>query len=237
MNNITALFKDVYQPMQALVVFQHATDDTSFYIESYDMDEQGRPINAHPLNEEEMGTLADLFSKPKPNRPTFLEVKGLLPENVLCVRPADGFALWYTPARQQPLFFADRLGIQSGKASVPALLWKASLHQLTIFALREFTRPTLNTKVDYAPFFNINSQGLVCMGTVNTEIPNHIALEDFMQAWETFFFNSYFSHLTGNHCPVAVNIVQLWQELVLTDLPFPTAVLMPSRYTLKDLLK
>lgn len=237
MNNITDLFNDVYLPKQALLIFQHATDEGSFYVESYDMDEQGKPINAHPLNEEEMGALAEVFSRPMQNKPAFLESKGLLPENVLCVNPADGFALWYTPARQQPLFFADQLGIQNGKASVPALLWKASLDQLTIFALRENTRPTLKTKVDYAPFFNISSQGRVCMGTVNTKIPNHITLEDFMQTWETFFFNSYFSHLIGNHWPVSVNIVQLWQELVLTDLPFPTDKLLPSSYTLKDLLK
>lgn len=43
-------------------------------------------------------------------------------------------------------------------------------------------------------FFNIYEKGNVCMGTVSIDIKNSASVEEFIQAWEHYFFNSYFSH-------------------------------------------
>ena len=62
-------------------------------------------------------------------------------------------------------------------------------------------------------------------------------LEDFIQGWQEYFFNSYFSHLLDGYCPVSVNIVQLWQEQVNSKKKFPVEVLVNNNKTIKDILQ
>jgi len=54
MKNITALFQEVYLPTKALVIYQSMQpEEKEVYVEAYDMDQEGRPINARPLTTEQ----------------------------------------------------------------------------------------------------------------------------------------------------------------------------------------
>ena len=75
------------------------------------------------------------------------------------------------------------------------------------------------------------------MGTVSIDIKNSTSLEEFMNAWEHYFFNSYFSHLLDRYNPINGNCVNLWKDLMNTDKPFPKDVLKKNNKTLKNLLK
>ena len=75
------------------------------------------------------------------------------------------------------------------------------------------------------------------MGNVRINIPKDCALEQFMELWQDYFFNSYFSHLFGSHQPVKGNVVQLWQRLTNTDEAFPTDLLIANKYQIKHLIK
>ncbi len=48
-NDITRSFGTMYIPKSALVVYQTEGQHPQTYIEHFDMDENGNPINAHPL--------------------------------------------------------------------------------------------------------------------------------------------------------------------------------------------
>lgn len=234
MNNITEIFEEVYLPKKALIVFQ-SNSDSSQYVEAYDMDAKGRPINAHPLSVSEATELAKALDSTKELAKAFLKPKGLLPKNVLHLNPSEtGSALWYTPPQERQMFFVKRLGISNGIAKLPALLWKAGKRDLRIFALK--SKPEINTPLFHAPFFNLHDDGLVCMGTVSIEINNQTSLEDFIQSWEHYFFNSNFSHMISDHSPVKDNIVQLWQEQINTQREFPKETLIKSQITIKDLV-
>ena len=74
------------------------------------------------------------------------------------------------------------------------------------------------------------------MGSVNINIKNSASVEDFIKAWEDYFFNSYFSHLLGNNSPIKGNCVTLWKDLIQTGKPFPKEVLKKNNKTLKNLL-
>jgi len=74
------------------------------------------------------------------------------------------------------------------------------------------------------------------MGTVRVNITESARLEDFMAQWESYFWNSYFSHLMNEFNPVTENIVQLWQGQVTTDSPFPVQLLKPTNFTIQNLL-
>ncbi len=239
MKNITESLYDIYSPQKALIIYQPIADKQSgIYVEAYDMDEEGRPINAHPLSVEECSGLADALGHIPELDNGFLKPRGLLPEKVLYINPCKpSCAIWFTPSQEVNLLFKQELSIPCGKAGIPAMVWKATQDILSVYALRQDAKPTEHTKLCHAPFFNGYKDGRVCMGTVDVDIDTQCCLEDFMSQWEAYFFNSYFSHLLEEFCPVSVNIVQLWQEQVGSNKPFPTKVLIKNGMTLKDLIK
>jgi hypothetical protein len=157
MINITDKFKDVSKPYKALVFFK-GEDNKNVYVESYDIDEKGTPVNAHPLSITESAQLSEALADNTELRTDYLKSRGIMPQNVVFIDPAKlGFAVWYTPPQEVALFFKKDLDIVCGKAQVPALVWKATQSELVIFALADKKPVTEETALYYAPFFNINS--------------------------------------------------------------------------------
>lgn len=237
MKDITTIFGTLYNPIKAFVVYQKNTPDKTIYVESYDMDKKGYPINAHPLNLKESNQLANALDTSEELTRKFLKPSGLLPKNVLYINPEhDGYAIWYTPAQKVNLFFVESLAITNGKAFVPPLLWKASKNTLHIYAMNTDTQINEQTCLYHAPFFNLYQDGKVCMGKVSVNIKADCLLEEFINLWEQYFFNSYFSHVIGNTSHVKGNIVQLWQKLVGSAKAFPLKSLFKNGLTIKNVL-
>ena len=235
-NNIAENFGTLYHPKSALVFYETAGTETDMYVEHFDMDSNGTPINAHPLTVKEANILAKALQTDEEKSTAFLKPKGILPTNILHINPSEkGTVLWYTKAQQRQLYFVNGLGVPNGKAQVPPMLWLASKSSLMVFALTNDRRPTEKTLLHYAPFFNIYEKGNVCMGTVSIDIKNSASVEEFIQAWEHYFFNSYFSHSLCENV-TRKNIVTLWKDLINTDKPFPKDVLKKNNKTPKNLL-
>lgn len=236
-NDITANFGTLYFPKSALVFYEANSTDKETYVEHFDMDKDGTPINAHPLTIKEANVLAKSLQTDEEKNTAFLKPKGILPTNVLHINPSldKGTVLWYTKTQQRQLYFVESLGIPNGKAQIPPMLWLASKSSLTVFALASDRRPTEKTTLHYAPFLNIYEKGNVCMGTVSIDIKNSASVEEFIQAWEHYFFNSYFSHSLCENL-TKKNIVNLWKDLVNTNKPFPKEALKKNSKTLKNLL-
>ena len=236
MKDITQDFGTLYHPTSALVFYQSDERHKDTYVEHFDMDKNGNPVNVHPLSVNEAKMLAKALHTDKEKDKAFLKPKGILPTNILHINPSEkGTVLWYTKAQQRQLYFVNSLGIPNGIAQVPPMLWLASKSSLTVFALANDRRPTEKTPLHYAPFFNIYEKGNVCMGTVSIDIKNSASVEEFIQAWEHYFFNSYFSHSLCENL-TKKNIVNLWKDLINTDKPFPKEVLKKNNKTLKNLL-
>lgn len=232
--NITEIASDAYIPQLALMFYKNELRNR-YYIESLDVDENGMPVNAHPLSVQEMDNFVQTLTVSAHFKNSFLISEGLLPANVLHLNAMDGFVIWYTLESTVQLYFKESLSINNGTASVPALVWKAYKDELYIYALKENGKPDLQTTLYYAPFFNINQNGKVCMGTVDIdEAPK--SLEQFIMDWQNYFFNSYFSHLLGGYNPVNGNIVQLWQKLSGSGYPFPKKELKVNNLTIQDLI-
>ncbi|WDT67983.1 PRTRC system protein B [Cloacibacterium sp. TD35] len=239
MKDITQDFGKLYHPTSALVFFQTNERIKETYVEYFDMDKNGNPINAHPLTEKEAKTLVKALNTKtqKEKNKDFLKPKGILPTNILQINPSEnGSVLWFTKSRKQQLYFTENLEISNGRAEVPAMLWFANKRSLKIFALSSNQRPTEKTPLFYAPFFNVYENGNVCMGTVDVHIQNSTSLEEYIKNWENYFFNSYFSHLMNEHNPVKGNCVNLWKSLINVDKPFPKETLKKANRTLKSLI-
>ncbi|CAN1534136.1 PRTRC_B, PRTRC system protein B [Flavobacteriaceae bacterium] len=234
--DITTSFGTLYHPKSALVFYEAKTADNDVYVEHFDMDKNGYPINAHPLTEREAKALAKALQIEKDKDKGFLKSNGILPTNILHINTDKGAVLWYTKSQRRQLYFVSGLVIPSGMAFVPPMIWYANKNSLSVFALTSDRRPTEKTLLYFSPFFNIYEDGKVCMGTVNIDIKNSASIEEFTTAWENYFFNSYFSHLLGNRSPIKGNCVNLWKDLIQTRKPFPKEVLKKNNKTLKNLL-
>jgi len=226
----------LYEPKAALVVFA-AGGLSSPYIEYYDMDESGCPVNPHPLTVREAQSLAKALDTREQAGKAFLRPSGILPPNVLHLDPsANGSVVWFTKPQRQKLYFAQSLGLDSGTIALPALVWKASRKELQIFALTGKTKPKAETPLFHAPFFNLYRKGNVCMGTVDVRIKSAATLEEFISAWQGYFFGSYFSHHIDNHNPVAQNLISLFKDLMDSEKSFPCEVLTKTTLTIKNIL-
>jgi PRTRC genetic system protein B len=237
MNELLKIVGDVYMPEKALLIYRSKAEG-KYYVESFDMDENGCPINAHPLSLKESNALALALDSSAELKQNFLMSRGLLPENVLFINSnRNGFAVWYTPPMKANLCFKEDLTIPDGIAAVPSLLWKASKNKLHVWALAEDVKPHLDSQIYHAPFFNVYSAGAVCMGNVEVQILPENCLEDFIAKWQSYFFGSKFSHLIVDNAPTEQNIVQLWQSLIGTGKKFPVKKLKKSNQTFKSILK
>lgn len=241
MNDIINTAKDfgtLYEPKSALVFYESLDKNATMYVEHFDMDRNGNPINAHPLTVNEARALAKSLQIDEEKDKTFLKSKGILPTNILNINPSqNGSVLWYTKSQERQMYFVKNLEIPNGKAHVPAMLWFADKENLSVFALTSDKRPTEKTTLHYAPFFNVYEDGAVCMGTVDVNIKNSASVEEFIKAWEDYFFHSYFSHLLDNYNPIKGNCVNLWKKLMETGETFPVEVLKKNSKTLKNLLR
>lgn len=86
-NDITASFGTLYHPKSALVFYEAKGENTDVYVEHFDMDKNGSPINAHPLSEREANVLAKALQTEKDKDKAFLKPNGILQTNILHINP------------------------------------------------------------------------------------------------------------------------------------------------------
>lgn len=237
MKDITEDFTALYHPKSALVFYRTTERGNDTYVEHFDMDGNGTPINAHPLTVREANRLVRALKIAREEKKTLLKPQGIMGNHMLHFDPDGNKVVWFTKAMKREMYFSESLGISKGKAHVPPMLWVANRNGLSVFALTGNHRPTEGTKLYNAPFFNVYGDGTVCTGTVDVRIKKTASLEVFTQAWEGFFFNSYFSHLMPDYNPIKGNPVSLWGNLIATGEAFPMEVLTKSGLTLKNILR
>lgn len=227
----------LYHPAAALVLFKPEGNEGGLYIEYYDMDEDGHPVNPRPLTVRQAQGLSKALDTSKELAKAFLRPTGIVPQGVLHFNPAEhGSVVWYTRPMRRRLYFVESLGLPNTEIPLPALVWAADRRHLSLYALKGKSRPTLSTPLFRAPFMNLYENGNVCMGNVDVRIAKAASLEAFMAAWEDYFFGSYFSHLIGTHSPVAGDLTALYRQLIQTGGAFPVEQLTAYGKTLKHLL-
>lgn len=236
MNDHTNAIMADYKPHLAIVVYKTAEKD--YYLESHHMDEEGNIYEGKPLLQE---TIQDIVNCFYTDSIANSEISGLMPPNLLQFGKvgSDNYKIvWYTPAGKRFLHFSEALKIPSGMAEVPAMVYVADKKKLDVYALdTDQQRPIESSLLYYAPFYNVNSVGAVCLGSAKAKLEER-TYSGLIKFWETIFWNSVFTQLHGAN-PTKTNVTMLWQRL-LNDQQLTWAQLdelLPNKRTLKNLLK
>jgi PRTRC genetic system protein B len=183
-----------------------------------------------PLGESDIITLIQQLRGSLPSE--------FLPENVL-MRTQETI-VWWTPATTRPMFYATDKGAEleqlSGKRfPQPALVLRAHAGSLDIRALAESKRPTPDTPMYVAPYWNVSDNGSVCLGS--TKAPREASVKS-LPRWEASFFESEFTHANA-HTGLTKHpggFMGLWLSLIGKK-KFPVEHLRDAKETLAKFLK
>lgn len=167
---------------------------------------------------------------------------GFLPETVLYVL-GDVLLWWVPPARRHIAFRVgdDHAEVFGGSergevVPQPGLIFAASSRMWRVWAVKGARRPTPQTPLFQAPYFNVDGQGRICQG--NVPIPEGTTVEK-IGAWNDAFLRSYFTHpnVTGKLLRYRGGAYAFWRDMLEGRFArFPERVLVDAKTTLGALL-
>lgn len=162
----------------------------------------------------------------------------VLPEHVLARTP--DLIAWWSRARPRLMFFGsgnkDTKALNGKMYPHPALVFMIQGRELFVRALADNRRPSANTRLCNAPYWNTDAHGRVCLGTMR--VPDEIGVAS-LAGWENAYFASEFTHPSG-----AVRLsthpggfLGLWSCLAGRKRTFPVKFLAESKQTLQEFVE
>jgi PRTRC genetic system protein B len=161
----------------------------------------------------------------------------VLPENVLA--KSDRMVAWWTPPCRRQMFYENAEGkankLNGRMFPQPALVWRASNLGLKIRALVVNRRPTAETALAVAPYWNLSDDGHVCTGSMRC--PENASVSS-IPAWERAFYESAFTHANvGRLTRHPGGFEGLWADITDRRKPFPVKTLILLPQTLEQFVR
>jgi PRTRC genetic system protein B len=120
----------------------------------------------------------------------------IFPENILARTP--DLLVWWSRPQRRVMFFGgtDQEARKINGLVFPhsALVFKVVGRDLFVRALATSSRPTPETPLKAAPYWNTDSRGLVCAGSMRVPESCDIAS---ISSWQDGYFQSQFTHAAG----------------------------------------
>ena len=161
----------------------------------------------------------------------------VLPEHVLARTPE--VIAWWSGAQPRLMFFGDgnaEAKKLNGKMYPhPALLFMIDGRELMVRALAENSRPAADTHLKNAPYWNTDSAGRVCPGSMR--VPEEVSVGS-LSGWENAYFASEFTHPSGavRLTTHSGGFLGLWSNLAGRK-HFPVKFLADSKQTLQEFIE
>ena len=162
----------------------------------------------------------------------------ILPENVLARTP--DMITWWMRSRREVMFFGgvdpEARGLDGGTYPHPALVFMVTRRELFIRALERDERPTGETSLMTAPYWNCDAAGRVCLGSMR--VPDETTVAS-IAGWQASFFRSQFTHANGavRLTSYPGGFISFWKSLKDSQLPFPTEFLTDAKQTLQQFVE
>lgn len=222
----------IYTLTQAMTIFKSEND---YFFQTHDVFQtKGEAIlgSGTPLSREALEALCKEVLPSMVGNLTFLNGNVLASSGTV-----HGPDVWFSPPAVRPMFFTGQVNIQNGLAPWPGLLFVTRNEDLIrLYAIKGNQRPTLETELYVAPFFNMTGEDL-CLGNALHPSKNNACGE-----WESAVYTSAFSEerLDEKRINQEERLSRFWKELLATQASvFPEEALLPndSPKTVGDLIK
>lgn len=121
-----------------------------------------------------------------------LAFTGFIPQRLLFVGPA--MLIWWTPPGPRQVWFKDskgKIGTRSGVTPHPGMVFAVARESWFVWAIDHAERPSAETVLHQAPYFNVWESGQICTG--NVDLPKSFSIET-IEGYEQAFFGSNFTH-------------------------------------------
>lgn len=219
-----------FRPMAALVVYKN--ENNASFLELHRIRRDGSMAEGRAVSMKFIQDMLEGFSSEYRTVP-----HGSVPANMLYCDTRSGKEtyIWYNPPMKRQRFFADSLGLEDGVYHVPGTLYAVKGGVLYVFCF-EGRKPKMESKALGVPYFNIYSDGSVCMGTAHPKIPDTVRLsyEDVMKAWEDAFWGSRDVHTNGSPSTRG-NLIETIKKY--KDVAFDTKDLTPRKESVETIIR
>ncbi len=231
---------NILRPTNMFITYECENNAQAYYVEVATIEKDGRPNPPRPMSYEE----AYRFGSQLQNKAQRIAI-GRVPKNLLFFNYTDGMfeLVWYTPPEIQKMRFHESMKLPNGSAKMPGLIWSYRKRQLQIFAIvgNELSD---RMRLYYAPFHNIYSNHVMCMGSATQHINFDTAsVTSFMNSVVKSFFGSEFTQAHYETLD-GIKLSAFWKKH-LTDfvsdenakkiIPFPEERLKATSLTLDQL--
>ena len=212
MNSRTEILTQTYKPEMAITVYKSGL--SQYYLESHQISEDGRIMAGRPLLQDTIQAMVDVMFDERKNTQA---IGGIIPDNLLSYQLLPGGkykVVWFRPAEVRVVHFSEALRIPTGKAKVPAMIYCTDGRSMDVYAMKQDARPKENSLLYNAPFFNVNDQGDVCLGSAKVKKPTDKTYSAMMKYWEDLFWLSEFTHVNGNDKKTTTPLADLWRGIM-----------------------
>lgn len=214
-----------FSPKMVLTIYADSESEygRKYYLEQRDVVKVNGKVAltaGTPVSEDVLEKVAKSYIKK-----TAADVKqeGWMPEHLLFGSNKNGktVVMWYRPAMVRNLNFSNSvIKTQKTTAKVPALLFLVISNKLYIYALMTNSRPDHKTKLYKAPFFNIYSDGNVCLGTADVGTKSSSFEGEADRFERGFFLAEQNGGQSQSNCKTRLS--RLWPQLLRTGAAFPS---------------
>lgn len=215
----------------------HGTTFATFHnVES--INERPEIMPGRLLNERDLVELASSLASP--NAKQAVQAQWVDPS--VLASGADRL-IWWSPPGKRSMFFetSNHSAVQirgHGLCPVPGLVWMAMPGKgLYVYAVKGAQRPTRETALFQAPFFNVWGRGQVCIGSAQQPMQDS---RWSTKAWETMFFGSRFTHpnfAEKNRLTKGCDPGRFWKKMLARPAEvFPEKHLVAMPIVVEDLL-
>jgi len=229
---------------------EHNSRDESVYATVHGIEKRGQKYSlaaGMPATKEACSQLARALGAAS-------TITGFMPENLLYLGGRS--IIWWRPPAPATVYFdttrtvagdqtddktaAALIGKKTGRTPQPGLVFAITTSSWYVFAVAGAARPTLESKLLRAPYFNVWTSGQICTG--NVRLPESLSPAA-LQRFERAFFDSEFTHPNVRGKERLVNhpkgAYALWASLfqLPAGQPFPEAHLIPLKSNLQRLAK
>ncbi|ENM5835483.1 hypothetical protein NTH44_003593 [Vibrio metoecus] len=116
--------------------------------------------------------------------------KSLLDERIL-VKNCDELVWYYKPEDKQRFFYRHEGRTINAPIKWPTFIFRKTGNELKVGVIQHNKRPTLTTRIYYAPLPNVYDSGKICLGSCT--LPNTFDVDEISKA----YFNSVKTHINN----------------------------------------